>query len=317
MKTRPEVTMLELRRIFICFAIIGISNAFDKQSFLSSYCDDRTKGFEDYEYDCLLCRNTIIKDEDLVDFQNPSFNITNDDCVYFDNLVGAINGDFFKQFPKTRTMIFINGKISYKPPSGIGKVNNSLEDLHLQHTLIKGNETELASIFEGLPNVKLFQLRHSHFENFKNFDSGLKNILKNFKKLEKIWICGPLEEFPSGIPSSVEDIRICGPHYGKITKNDFKNLKNLKLFSSHEGYLKTVDEDAFDDLEMLETLDLEDNLLEHFSSRHLLKNKNIESVLLWPIIDVDLSDLGLWYDEESQSFSKGEETTTVKKLVEF
>lgn len=285
----------------LCLVIFtGISYAFDRDAFLSKCSGNIEIDSKDFD-ECLLCEDIKLEEEDLKEFQEQSFNITNEECIIFgEGDLGVVNGDFFKQFPNAKFIVFEGGRFSLA--SGSDKEgNDNLETIRIEHSHIDGDE--VSGAFDNLSNLTTLTMEHVELKN----QSLLKNLLENLDNLKALTICGPLEEFPIGIPSTIEEVTICDFLFNQITKTDLKELKNLKILSIYTGNLETIDENAFDDLELLEELDLEYNRLEKFPVRHLQKNKNIKRVALDPVDHPDLTEVGLWETSRTGYFVKEDE----------
>lgn len=284
--------------LLVTFA--GLSYAFDKEAFLSHCSGSQEVDSEDYD-ECRSCAGLKLSDADLEEFKEQSFNISNEECIIFDNGdLGVINGDFFKQFPNAKLVTFEGGRFRLLPSNNIGG-NENLASIRISQSEISGSGG-----FDHLKNLTALTIEYVKFEHL-NLTTGLEKIFENLTSLNSLTICGPLEEFPLGIPSSVKELTICDSSFERITRKDLETLKNLKFLAIYTGHLSIVDEDAFDDLEMLEELDLEYNFLEKFPVRHLQSNKLIKRVALDPVEHADLSEVGLLETSRTGYFVKEDE----------
>ncbi|KAL5279631.1 hypothetical protein ACFFRR_003927 [Megaselia abdita] len=293
-----------IRPSFFClFVFVGISFAFDKEAFLSKCTSGHDLDSEDFE-NCLQCVDIELSDKDLEEFKSQSLNISNEECIVFDDGdLNIVSGDFLKQFPGAKIIVFQGGRFKLST-STENDGNESLQNIRIEHSQILGSE--VVGAFDDLSNLTTLTLEKVRFESV-NMKDGLKIILENLTSLKAVTICGPLEEFPLGIPSTIEEITICDYQFDRVTRDNLDKFKDLKVLSIYTGNLKTLDENAFDDLEKLEELDLEYNLLEKFQVRHLLNNKNIKRVALDPVEHADLTEIGLWETSRTGYFVKEEE----------
>lgn len=113
-------------------------------------------------------------------------------------------------------------------------------------------------------------------------------------KLTFVEIKRVLDEFPADLPEFVTHLELHHLKLKKLTRLDFKNLKNLKTLELIWCDLEEIDEDAFDNLLNLERLNLSNNNIEKISVRHFENNNNLQGVILYKnkLDNLDLSELG-------------------------
>lgn len=286
---------------FFCLVFFfGTSYAFDKDDFLSHCYSTFEVDSDDFD-DCLYCVNIKLNENDLGEFKEQSLNISDAECIAFANgELGVVNGDFFKQFPHAKLIVFESGRFGLSS-SDNAEGNENLQSIRVEQSEITGGE--VSGAFDDLTNLTTLTIENIRFEEL-NLAIGLGNILGNLTSLKALTVCGPLDEFLQGIPSSIKELTICESGFERITRKNLESFKDLKILSIYAGNLSIVDEDAFDDLEKLEELDLEYNFLETFSVRHILNNKLIKSVALDPVEHADLSEVGLWETSRTGYFVK-------------
>ncbi|KAL5276117.1 Tl.2 family protein [Megaselia abdita] len=202
----------------------------------------------------------------------------------------------------------------------------------LEHTTIDG---ELLKMNKELVDITLNDsgvhppedhhslLRHIDEDVFDNLDKveklylGIEAMTKAYAKwfqekplLNDILLYGRFEEFPKGIPDSVEELDVHFTKVKHIKRDDLKNLKNLTRLAICEGDLESVAEDTLDDLVKLKTLFLSANELKHFSSRHL---KHLERLSLLGIEQNPLDDLNFLEESHFVQSTKRAPGIYVKK----
>lgn len=145
--------------------------------------------------------------------------------------------------------------------------------------------------FKALTNLESLELIVSEMTHIPNL------LLNSNQKLKHVALCGFYEEFPWELPSTIEEFELFGFTFEKLSKGDLKKLKNVRVLRLRHGNLNEIDEDAFDDLEVLEDLNLDFNNLTDFSPRLTKFNKSLKTVSLANNVDLpeplDLSDAGL------------------------
>lgn len=211
---------------------------------------------------------------------------------------------------------------------GLTKLKNfALTYSHLEYTtidrhLLKMNQRleELTLIDSSMypPDEYLSYLKNvdedacDNLTNLRKIYISIHNVTKPFvklcrnKQLTEVVLQGYFEEFPENLPETIEKLDIAFVKFDTLTKDNLKGLKNLKTFAMYHGDLKNVDLNAFDELENLEYLILNNNSIERFSYAHLKNCNKIKHLVLSgnPIKnDLDFSALGL-KEDEPLSFKK-------------
>lgn len=273
--------------------------------------------------DCFICHNLQLTPEDSEIFKKNSLEITVEECIKFDGGdVGIVNSDFFKQFPSTKYMSFINVKIDLKSSERIEE-HQSIVELKLiasdvrnsnqtnaLHSLVNLKKLVLKDcLFEfttldkmllenhtNLTNLTLIDNEHhverlstlkyieeDFFDDLENLESihlMVKNMteipprfFENKPKLTDAYLVGRFKEFPVGLPETITDLTIAYFYFKHISKRNFENIKKLKCLSIYLSKLEFIDDNTFDDLVDLHYLDLSDNNITAFPSKHV-KTKN-------------------------------------------
>lgn len=140
----------------------------------------------------------------------------------------------------------------------------------------------------------------------KNYVDPLKYVsLGKDLNLKYVKISKPLDGFPLELPKSTETFILENFNSEVLKRHQLKNLKNVIELKLSWGDIREIDEDAFDDLQKLEVLDLENNQINNFKTRHLVNNKNIRTLILDPYSGgMDLSTLGLRKGDKVGVFMK-------------
>lgn len=154
---------------------------------------------------------------------------------------------------------------------------------------------------ENLQKLKSFYFQSKHMKKLP------KQIFRSNPKLNNIALGMPLEKIPENIPSSVEFLEIYNSKIRKISRSDLSRFKNLCEFGLFQSDLEFIEEDSFDDLTLLESLDLSNNKLKTFSNRILENNKVLELLNLKEnlIADWDLGNLPLIERADDPGFYEG------------
>lgn len=251
-------------------------------------------------------------------FQNVSMNLRSSEklslhahmemlSIISSRVRGNQESNAFHGLPNLKTFVLTDSHLEHTTiDSHLLKMNQKLEDLTLsdsnvhppvQNTLLLRHVEENA--FDNLVNLKKL------YFSIHNVKKPYAKLYKN-KRLKELILQGYFEKFPVDLPETIEDLDISFVKFEALTKNDFRGLKNLKKLAMYHGDLKIVDLDAFDELENLEYLTLNNNLIERFSYAHLKNCNKIKYFSLSgnPIIsDLDFSALGL-KEEEPLCFKK-------------
>lgn len=170
-----------MKIIFLLFLISGLSEAFDKDDLLA-HCGPTyiARSYFSRTLKCIVCKNVKISEAETESFVTEKFNILNDECVVFKNSnLGVVNGDFFKQFPRTKVMIMIGVDLSLKRSENL-LVNPNLKYLEIQLSEIKDNNQTNA--FHSLIDLKSFTLVSCNFEN-TTIDSELLSMNSELREL--------------------------------------------------------------------------------------------------------------------------------------
>lgn len=205
--------------VFLFIALIAVCNGFDKDKFLQRFCKkDEFSTFFRFDCDeCLVCSNVQLSEKDSMKFRETSFDITDEEIIVFDGgNVGAVNSDFFKQFPNTKQMLFSNVSLSLKPSKAIGEnrvletlsfINSNISDIlktnalhslvELQTFVIEGcnltNTTIDRELFKMNKNLTDLTLSDSAAHPPPKNPALLKNIeedaLKDLENLEILYLC--------------------------------------------------------------------------------------------------------------------------------
>lgn len=153
--------------------ISGLSEAFDSADFLT-HCGTTyvERSYFSRTLKCATCKNVKISEEDSESFITEKFNILNEECVVFKNSnLGIVNGDFFKQFPKTKVMIMTGVELSLKPSENL-LVNSNYKYLEIEESDIKDNNHTNA--FHSLIDLNSFALVSCNIQNTTIDDELLK-----------------------------------------------------------------------------------------------------------------------------------------------
>lgn len=198
-----------MKIILLLILISGLSEAFNREDFLN-HCGPIYIARNNYFskiLKCISCKNVKFTEADSESFITQKFNILNEECVVFKNAnLGVVNGDFFKQFPKTKVMIMSGVDLSLKPSENL-LVNPNLKYLEIERSEIKDNNQTNA--FHSLIDLKSFSLVSCNIEN-TTIDGDLLRMNSELRELE---------------------INLYMPGTNLITDDAFVNLINLKRMS--------------------------------------------------------------------------------------
>lgn len=302
--------------------LLGKSTAFDKKAFLLN-CKERQGCYAECTT-CSICVNVNLSAKDYESFKTQEFNILNNECVVFSKGdVGVVNGDFFKQFPNTRRMYFERVLLSLKPSEKISSHQKMLFLMFLHSTLNDHTRTNALQSLVNLEKLEIIQSRlngleidesllenNSKLRSFvmtdKNYAEPLKSVsLGKDSNLKYVKISKPLDGFPRELPKSTETFILENFSSPVLKRQHLKNLKNIIELKLSFGDIREIVDDAFDDLENLEILDLENNEPLSFKTRHLMNNKRIRTLILDAYSgSMDLSSLGLRKGDKVGVFMK-------------
>lgn len=234
--------MVDLHKIALVFlAVIAICNGFDKDGFLKRYCkkDEYLASFR-FDYDdCLVCSNVKLNEKDGIAFRENSFDITDEEIIVFDG------GD-------------------------VGNVNSDF--------------------FKQFPNTKqmLFSnvslsLKSSEKVGEHKVLETLSFINSNVSRILKTNALHSLVELKTFV---IEACNLTNATIDRELLKMNKNLTDLTLSDSsfhpppkNPALLKNIDEDAFEDLDNLETIYLcVSNMTE--SSSKWFENKQLKEALI-------------------------------------
>lgn len=208
-----------------------------------------------------------------------------------------LESNAFHGLPKLKSFVLTNCRLEYTTvDSHLLKMNQRLEELTLIDSRLHPPLDTVSSLklveedaLDNLVNLrKLYITVHNMSKPFTKF--------YKYKKLNEIVLQGYFEKFPEDLPETTEKLDIGYVKFDALTKDNLKGLKNLKNFAMYHCDLKNVDLNAFDDLENLEYLTLNNNFIEQFSYAHLKNCNKIKYLVLSgnPIkSDLDFSVLGL------------------------
>lgn len=301
---------------------LGESTGFDKKKFLLN-CRQRQGCYAECST-CSICENVNLSGKDYEAFKTQEFNILSNECIVFSKGdVGVVNGDFFKQFPSTRRMYFESVNLSLKSSEKVFPQQKLLFLMFLHSTLNDNVRTNALHSLVNLEKLEIIQSRldspgidesllekNSKLRSFvmtdKNYAEPLDSVsLGKDLNLKYIKISKPLDGFPGELPKSTETF-ILENFSSTVLKNQhLKNLKEVIELKLSWGDIREIDENAFDDLEKLEVLDLEDNDISNFKTRHLVNNKGIRTLILDAYSgSLDLSTLGLRKGDKLGVFMK-------------
>lgn len=324
----------------------AISECFHVEYFLKHSCrteSNYSPGFRFHFEEVLLCKNVNFT-EDFTEFDHF---IRNEKVVVFESgYVSVLNGDFFRLFPQTEQMIFIDITLNLKP-SKTSNENEVLETLFIFSSNMFGNRNSKA--FNELKELKVFGIVDTELE-YKTIDKYLlgmntkledvtfldsseyppkrlffdmidsnalenanaltalyigivnmtefpEHLLEDKDNLKELTVYAKLENFPENLPSSLIQLDLSFYEFDHLSRDNFRNLKDLFSLAMYKSNLKSIDEDAFDDLENLKYVNFYDNEIEYLSTRHFENCKKLKTLRLkeniikefsLPEVDVDI-----------------------------
>lgn len=310
--------------ILLLSFLIGVSgiSAFDKKKFLQS-CKQKVGCYAECST-CAVCEDLNLTPEDYESFKAQEYYILDNQCVVFSKSdMGVVNSDFFKQFPNTRRMYFERTVLSLKSSEKVQPHEKMLFLMFLHSTL---NDNLQTNALNSLVNLEKLEIIQSDLTSRKMDDFLLKKNMKlrsfvmtsrkNVDPMQSVSIGKDLnlkyikmnvflDGFPEDLPKSTETLILEHPKATNLKKRSLKGLKNLMELKLSWADISEIDEDAFDDLEKLEILDLEYNQIQSFRTRHLKNNKHIRTVIFDSKSGmVDLSILGLRKGDKIGVFMK-------------
>lgn len=222
-----------MKIIFLLFLITGLSEAFDKDDLLA-HCGTTyiARSYFSRILKCIACRNVKISEAETESFVTEKFNILNEECVVFKNSnLGVVNGDFFKQFPRTKVMIMIGVDLSLRRSENL-LVNPNLKYLEIQLSEIKDNNQTNA--FHSLIDLRSLTLDSCYFEN-TTIDSELLRMNSELRELR---------------------LDLDMPSTNLIADDAFVNLINLKKMSISVFNISRLPDTFFKEKPELKSIEL-------------------------------------------------------------
>lgn len=205
--------------LILILSVFLLCEAFDKDVFLESCKKDpsfRTKFYIRNIEECLICSNVAISKEDSETFKAESLAISDEKCIVFDEGdVGVVNGDFFKQFPETKKMVFQNVNLSLASSQNENQHEN-MEVLGIVFSNI--NENLETNALHSLVNLDTFALNDNLLES-TNID---KTFFEKNPKLRDVTLMDTRKNPP--LDKSI-------PFLSNINEEIFENNPDLEKLS--------------------------------------------------------------------------------------